>query len=117
MRVTAHPFKVRGGRLSNLSVSGGFIRAGVDWRLLTRVVVSIAMPQRAKHDAPDIPAYVARICEDGIGIEWCEFAPPDVNRLLQSVTTRRYVRPRKPGSAAGGMVPRLCPPLLKPGGT
>ena len=35
VRITGHPFTVRTGRLSNLSVSGAFIRADVDVRPLS----------------------------------------------------------------------------------
>jgi hypothetical protein len=113
VRVTGHPFTVRAGRLSNLSVSGAFVKAECDLRLLSRIHVAIELPQRSRHDAPLIDAFVARKNKDGIGIEWCQFAPPDVSRLLQSFTTRRHARLRKPESPAALVTPRLSPPLLK----
>ena len=82
VRITGHPFTVRTGRLSNLSVSGAFIRADVDVRPMSRIVVAIELPHRPKRDAPMIPAFVARKLKDGIGIEWCEFAPPAVCAIL-----------------------------------
>jgi hypothetical protein len=111
VRITGHPFSVRTGRLSNLSVSGAFIRADVDVRLLSRIVVAIELPQRPKRDAPLIAAFVARKFKDGIGIEWCEFKPPAVNRLLQSSAARHYRRKRN--SRNSGAISRLSPPLLK----
>jgi hypothetical protein len=115
VRITGHPFSVRLGRLADLSVSGGFIQAEFEWRLLSRIHVAIELPQRARHEAPVIPAYVARKTRDGIGIEWCQFSPPDVSRLLQSLASRRYHRWRKAGTPAAGAPTRLSPPLLKHG--
>jgi hypothetical protein len=113
VRITGHPFTVRSGRLSNLSVSGAFIRADLDLRLLSRILVAIDLPHRPKRDAPLIPAFVARKLKDGIGIEWCEFKPPAINRLLQSSIAKHYRRKRD--SHAPGAILRLSPPLLKPG--
>jgi len=113
VRITGHPFTVRTGRLSNLSVSGAFIRAEVDVRLLARILVAIELPYRTKCDAPTVPAFVARKLKDGIGIEWCEFKPPAINRLLQSSSARPYHRKRD--DRAPGSIFRLSAPLLKHG--
>ena len=115
VKITAHPFSVRPGRLQNLSVSGAFIRMDHDLRLLSRIQVAIEMPQRSKHDAPVLAAYVARKYKDGIGIEWCKFAPPPVPQLLHSFTMRRHIRLRRPESAAAIAITRLSSPLLKHG--
>ena len=114
VRIRRHPFTVRTGRLSNLSVSGAFIRADLNLRPLTRIQVAIDLPQRPKSEAPTIDAYVARILKDGIGIEWCEFKPPEINRLLQRVAARRYHR--RPDGPTPGPASRLSAPLLKHGG-
>lgn len=114
VRVTGHPFTVRTGRLSNLSVSGAFIRADLDVRPLSRIVVAIDLPHRPKHDSPLVPAFVARKLKDGIGIEWCEFKPPAINRLLQASMVRNYRRKRD--DRGPGAISRRSAPLLKPGG-
>ena len=114
VRITGHPFTVRTGRLSNLSVSGAFIRADVDVRPMSRIVVAIELPHRPKRDAPMIPAFVARKLKDGIGIEWCEFKPPAISRLLQSFAARHYRR--KPDGRAAGAISRFSGPLLKHSG-
>ena len=113
VRITGHPFIVRTGRLSNLSVSGAFIRADLDLRPLSRILVAIELPHQPKREAPTIPAFVARKLKDGIGIEWCEFKPPEINRLLQSSAARHYRR-RRDGRAPG-QISRLSAPLLKHG--
>ena len=113
VRITGNPFCVRTGRLSNLSVSGAFIRADFEVRLLSRILVAIELPHRPKRDAPMIAAVVARKFKNGIGIEWCEFKPPAINRLLESSTARRYRRQRDARTLGANL--RLSPPLLKHG--
>jgi hypothetical protein len=115
VRITAHPFTVRHGRLMNLSVSGASIKADFELRPLSRIQVLLELPHRSKSDAPSIAAYVARRSKDSIGIEWCEFAPPVVTELLQSFTARRYTRLRKPEPAGAIALTRLSAPLLKHG--
>ncbi len=115
VRITGQPFAVRTGRLSNLSVSGAFIKAEFQLRLLSRIQVAIELPHCSRHDAPIIAACVARKGKDGVGIEWCEFAPPDISRLLQSFTARRYLRVRKPEPFGAVAISRLSQPLLKHG--
>jgi PilZ domain-containing protein len=115
VRITVHPFAVRNGRLSNLSVSGACIKTDFDLRVLSRIQVAIDLPQRSKHEAPSVAAYVARKLKDTIGIEWCEFAPPAVSRLLQAFAARPYIRLRKPDPYATVAVSRLSAPLLKHG--
>jgi hypothetical protein len=98
-----------------LSVSGAFIKVDYDLRLLSRIQVAIEMPQRSKHEAPVLAAYVARKYKDGIGVEWCEFAPAPVPQMLYSFSTRPHIRLRRPESAAAVAIARLSAPLLKHG--
>ena len=113
VRITGHPFSVRTGRLYNLSVSGAFIKVDYDLRLLSRIQVAIEMPHRSKHEAPVLAAYVARKYKEGIGVEWCEFAPAPIPQLLQTFSLRRHTRLRKPEPAAAVAISRLSAPLLK----
>jgi len=113
VRVTAHPFTVRAGRLTNLSVSGGQIRGEFELRPLSRIHVTIELPQRSKHEAPTVDAYVARKFRDGVGIEWCEFAPHPVGELLRSLSARRYGRSHKADPPATQLIARFSAPLLK----
>lgn len=113
VRLTGYPFSVRVGRLTNLSVSGAQIKADFEVRLLSRIHVAIELPQRSKHEAPTITAYVTRKFRDGIGIEWCEFAPNAVGELLRSAAARRYARARKADPPTTQMISRFSAPLLK----
>lgn len=115
VKVIGHPFNVRAGRLANLSVSGGFIEADFELRLLSRIEVALEVPRRSKHEAESIAAYVARKYKDGIGVEWCEFAPPAVTGLLQTFSARRYTRERKSEAPVAVGNSRLSAPLLKHG--
>ncbi len=116
IRITVHPFAVRHGRLVNVSVSGASIKADFDLRPLSRIEVVVDTVPRARCEAPSIGAYVTRVSKDGIGIEWCEFAPPVITELLQSLASRPYMRTRKLEPAVNAIViSRLSEPLLKHG--
>ena len=86
-------FSAKRGRLRNISLSGGFIETGSDARLLSRVHVAIEVPRRPGKDALVVPAYVARRTADGIGVEWCDFAPRAVAELIKDVAARASMEP------------------------
>jgi hypothetical protein len=114
VRLTVRPFSVKTGHLTNLSLSGAFIKGGVDVRVLSRIQVVIEVPSRFKHATPIVSAYVARKFKDGIGVEWCEFAPQAVIDLIRSVSPRRFVPLRIAGTP--GTPPSAAPArLLKHG--
>src|ERR1700728_1490372 len=74
VRVTAaYSSVVRIGRLTNLSLSGGFI-TGFGFRPLSRIHVSMEYPWPLQRPVEKLAAIVARVCEEGAGIVWCEFA-------------------------------------------
>lgn len=95
VRVAGRPYNVRMGRLVDLSASGAFINVAADLRLLSRVQVAItALPQRLAHPTPMIAAFIARSSKDGVGVEWCEYAPKPVLELLRYVAAHRLERHR-----------------------
>jgi len=71
------------GYLKNLSLSGALVKADVDLGLHALVQVSINTPSPVQ-PAAAISAYVSRKVKDGVGVEWCEFAPTIVKDLLRS---------------------------------
>src|SRR5580698_10138729 len=89
VRLGSRPYAVRTGRLMDLSVSGASINIGMDLRLLSRVQVALVLPSRLSWATPVISAYVARRHRDGVGVEWCDFAPQAVCELLRSCETHR----------------------------
>lgn len=84
VRLGSRPYTVRTGRLIDLSMSGGSITIGMDLRVLSRIQVALVLPARLSRATPVISAYVARRHRDGVGVEWCDFAPQAVVELLRS---------------------------------
>lgn len=111
IRLAARPYNVRAARLVDLSASGAYIKVSADLRLLTRVQIALALPHRLAHPTRMVAAYVARKGEDGIGVEWCEYAPQAVLELLRYAATHRPDRQgsAEPGRYVGGYVPGPAP--------
>jgi hypothetical protein len=86
VRVTAaYSSVVRIGRLTNLSLSGAFI-TGFGFRPLSRIHVSVEYPLPLQRPVEKLAAIVARVCEEGAGIVWCEFAPRTMLELMRGMT-------------------------------
>jgi len=68
-------------------------RSSVELRELRRLQIALVLPHRFSHATPVISAYVARRHRDGIGVEWCDFAPQAVVELLRSPAARSRNRP------------------------
>jgi hypothetical protein len=77
----------RSARLRDVSLSGGLIVTEVDLRILSQLLVIVRAP-RPTEQASVIGAYVTRKYQSGIGIEWCDFAPPTVVELLRAAIER-----------------------------
>jgi hypothetical protein len=103
VKVAGRPFAVRGGRLTNLSVSGGAIQISADIRLLTRVQVAIAVPNHFLDPIPVVSGYVTRKFGDCIGVEWSDFAPDAVRELLKAARAHRpeFLAPRQSAGLDG----------------
>jgi hypothetical protein len=97
VRVTAtHLSMASIGRITSLSLSGGFI-TGLGFRPLSRIHVSFEHPL-LQRPAEKLAAFVARVCEDGAGIVWCDFAPRSVAELVFAMTSpydAERVNPRR----------------------
>jgi len=115
IRVIAHRFSVRDGRLADLSVSGALVKSDFEARVLSRIQVAIDLPLWPKHDSPIVEAYVARRYRHEFGIEWCEFAPRAVTELLRVLVTRPHAHLRRRTASASLTIARLSAPLLKHG--
>ena len=113
VRVSAHRFSVREGRLTDLSVSGALVEAEFAARALCRVRVAFDLPLWPKHESPVVEAYVVRKNKYGMGLEWCEFAPDAVRELLHAIAARPHTRARRHAASASLTVSRLSAPLLK----
>jgi hypothetical protein len=113
VRLMTHPFSKRDGRLIDLSVSGAYIQTTVPIRPRSRLEVTLLATPWARHEAAVICAYVTRRYREGVGIEWCEFAPAPVGSLLRSVTRRPYAFSKRPSQRASVTIARLSGSLLK----
>jgi hypothetical protein len=71
------------GCMKNLSLSGALVKSDVDLGLNTLIKVNIKMASPSQRAAA-ITAYVSRKAGEGVGVEWCEFAPSVVKDLLRS---------------------------------
>ena len=114
VRISAHPFAMKHAQLTDMSVSGASLETDLDLRVLSRIHLLIEVPHRIRSEASSVAAYVTRRGKSGVGIEWCEFAPPVVSELLATQVTRRYRRPRKSATVVN-WISRLSTPLLKHG--
>jgi hypothetical protein len=86
IRLSLPLLSAKRGRLTNVSLSGGFIALTRDVRVLSRVQIVLPGPQHRPQEAVSVAAYVARKSADGIGVEWCEFAPAAVVELIREST-------------------------------
>jgi PilZ domain len=71
------------GWMKNLSLSGALVKADMDLGMHALIHVNIEGPSSSPR-AASITAHISRRDEEGIGIEWCEFAPSIVKDLLRS---------------------------------
>jgi hypothetical protein len=94
VQIAAPPLSLRAARIANLSLSGACIKAEFELRALSRVEVVISLPFKPGGDISRITAYVTRCNKTGIGVEWCEYAPPAVNELMQALNPNRSGRMR-----------------------
>jgi PilZ domain len=74
------------GILTNISVSGGFVR--------TRLQVPVMSMVRVAVGELEVQGYVVRRTAEGVGIEWCDFAPAPICKLV--MPEDRVERPVEP---------------------
>jgi hypothetical protein len=74
------------GSVQNLSLSGALLKSNCDLRLHTLIEVRIELPPSPR--VALVKAHVSRKLKEGVGIEWCEFAPNIVKDLLRSPSGR-----------------------------
>ena len=75
------------GYVRNLSLSGAFLKSTSDLPLHAVIGVRIDLPSPSVESCV-VKARVSRKPGDGIGIEWCEFAPTVVKDLLRQPSGR-----------------------------
>ena len=73
--------KIGAGCLSNVSVSGAFMKTKVKLRLLSVLNLSCASQSR-KANARSVAAFVVRQDSAGVGLEWCEAGQTSIEARL-----------------------------------
>ena len=71
------------GCMKNISLSGALVKADVNFGLNSLIKVSIKIPSPSQRAAA-ITACISRKAKEGVGVEWCEFAPSVIKDLLRS---------------------------------
>ena len=84
IRIGAMLFSTKRALITNLSLSGAFIKTHVDLRVLSHLQVVLDIPGRPRREAVSVMGYVARKAEDGIGVEWVDFAPSVVAEIIRA---------------------------------
>jgi PilZ domain len=82
VRVSTAALSRADGCVKNLSLSGAFMKCDCELRLHALINVRVELPPPLGRTAV-VEAYVSRIVSEGVGIEWCEFAPYIVKDLLR----------------------------------
>lgn len=63
------------------------MKSDCDLHLYALIEIRIELPPPSSR-AETVKAYVSRKLNDGVGIEWCDFAPSIVKDLLRSSSVR-----------------------------
>jgi hypothetical protein len=80
------------GYITNVSVSGAFIRTPLPARVLSTVQIAFVTDSPRLQDTGVIAAQVVRKTRDGLGLEWCE----QVSDIVDTLT----ITPASAGSLA-----------------
>ena len=87
------------GLLLDVSLSGAYVKTSGPFKPLMRVDVGFDCRWVADTEAIRVPAFVTRADAGGVAVEWCEFAPGAVARLMTLAAS-------PPGSRVGLRLPR-----------
>lgn len=74
-------------RMTNVSLSGALMKSDCELRLHSIIEVHIKLPPPSPR-VDVVKAHVSRKLTQGVGVEWCEFAPTIVKDLLRSPSLR-----------------------------
>ena len=78
--------KIGTGCLTNVSVTGAFMRTKAQLRLLSVVSLS-SSPRTTKMKSKGVTAFVVRRESAGVGLEWCEAGETRIDARLALLTT------------------------------
>ncbi len=81
------------GRLSEASVSGGFVRTVLPALPLSYISIQLLSDEHPPHEVLLIEGQVVRRTGEGIGIEWSEYAPRLIGYLAELAAHHRESTP------------------------
>ena len=87
VRLDGRPQVLTFARLKDASSSGAYVETRIAPPMLSRVFIELHWDRR--DDSKRIAAYVVRTEQDGVGLEWCDFAPRAILALIERL--RRLV--------------------------
>jgi hypothetical protein len=82
VRLSVRPYAIGAEMISNLSLSGAWIRTNLKVPALARIENTFAAARSSRFEVRAVTAYVVRKDRHGIGLEWCELTPCNVRDLL-----------------------------------
>ncbi len=85
--ITGEGLKVQ-VEVRNISASGAWVRSPSSLPLDARIVVQFATHDSSRQ-RPTVLAQVVRRNEEGVGLEWTEFSPDPIRRLLRQLSLER----------------------------
>jgi hypothetical protein len=94
VQISVAPYATDVGAISDMSMSGAWIRTNLQLPTLARARITFESIQWPGYAPAVVPAYVMRQDLHGMALEWCELAPPHVNELLFAAPGRIQVGAR-----------------------
>ena len=106
------------GSLENVSASGAFVRTEQRGPPRGPVVAILRQEAFDRMRSVRVAAYVVRMTDYGVGIEWCEFAPRAVRELMLQGRSAGIERPRRQNAHSARRSPpesnTMAPPRPQP---
>lgn len=82
VRLVSRPGAIGSGCLREVSLSGALVQTDLKLPVLTHVAIEFKLDQRNVNEIQEVAACVVRRIDNGLGVEWCEFAPEVICDLL-----------------------------------
>jgi hypothetical protein len=92
VQVSVPPLVIGTGRIVNISISGAWISGRFNLPPLARAFVVFDFSVGGVSEALPIACFVARVREEGMGVEWRELAPQIVSDLMLFATGTNHAR-------------------------
>jgi hypothetical protein len=94
VRVTRDRLVLGFACLYEVSLSGAFLKA--PWPLRAMARICVLLPDRNGDSTIRLEAFVVREDAGGVGLEWCDFAPPVIARIMEASERPLHIRTDRP---------------------